>query len=294
MRFAFSALALIGLALTGSGCASEGAFAPQSERMADMTAGYEGSSGGETAPAEEANYRGAEKADDRESDGYLADRRGDDTLDIDDGEAPVRPRTKKGSKGRKKPGQTAVEPGRSSPLLIYTAHLDLAVFQVEATQKKVISLAKALGGFLSRQDGRIVVIRIPARSFETALDRIEGFGNVIRRQIDAKDVTEEFRDQTIRLRNLEAVRSRLEQLLLKADKVKDALEVQRELARVTGQIESIKGRLRFMEDRIAFSTISVNFQPTPTNDAANAAPAAFHLPFPWIEELGLRSLMDVR
>ena len=138
------------------------------------------------------------------------------------------------------------------------------------------------------------MIRIPARRFEAALDKIEGFGDVIRRQIEALDVTEEFRDQTIRLRNLEAVRARLETLLNKADKVKDALEVQRELARVTGQIEQIKGRLRFLEDRIAYSTISVNFQARPQNDAPGGAPPAFRLPFPWIQELGLQSLMDVR
>lgn len=263
-----------------SGCTSSG------ERMADSLA-YGGEGGGYEAEASSDEDRPGQ-ASPAPIDGALADR-GGDLLEIDDEQEPVRP-----AEGKRRPGETAVEPGRSTPLLIYTARLDVAVYQVQSTQKKVISLAKAMGGFLARQDGQVVVIRVPARRFETALDRIESFGDVIRRQIEAKDVTEEFRDQTIRLRNLEAVRARLETLLQKADKVKDALEVQRELARITGQIESLKGRLRFLEDRIAFSTISVNFQARPQNDAASAAPAAFHLPFPWIEDLGLRSLMDVR
>lgn len=273
-------LALSSLAL--SGCTSSG------ERMADSLA-YGGEGGGYEAEASSDEDRPGQ-ASPAPMDGALADAdRGGDLLEIDDEQEPVWP-----AEGKRRPGETAVEPGRSTPLLIYTARLDVAVYQVQSTQKKVISLAKAMGGFLARQDGQVVVIRVPARRFETALDRIESFGDVIRRQIEAKDVTEEFRDQTIRLRNLEAVRARLETLLQKADKVKDALEVQRELARITGQIESLKGRLRFLEDRIAFSTISVNFQPRPQNDAASAAPAAFHLPFPWIEDLGLRSLMDVR
>jgi uncharacterized protein DUF4349 len=284
VRYVFSVLAVIALSVGVAGCSSSGAMASQ-ERKADSWT-YGGDGGG---------YEGEASSDEELPnqapglmDGALADRGRGDLLEVDDDQEPVRP-----TKG-KRPGETAVEPGRSTPLLIYTAHLDVAVYQVQSTQKKVISLAKALGGFLARQDGQVVVIRVPARRFEAALDRIEGFGDVIRRQIEAKDVTEEFRDQTIRLRNLEAVRARLETLLEKADKVKDALEVQRELARITGQIESLKGRLRFLEDRIAFSTISVNFQPRPQNDAASAAPAAFHLPFPWIEDLGLRSLMDVR
>ncbi|HBP21698.1 MAG TPA: DUF4349 domain-containing protein [Planctomycetes bacterium] len=185
------------------------------------------------------------------------------------------------------------EPGRSSPLLIYNAKLHMAVFQVASTQKKVIALAKAKHGFLARQDDRSVVVRVPARAFQATLDAIEKLGDVNHRQIEARDVTEEFRDLTIRLRNFEVVRGKLEKLLERADKVKDALEVQRELTQITEQIERLKGRLRFLEDRIAFSTITIHFAPAPRDDAG-AAPPPFQLPFPWIRELGLSSLMDVR
>ncbi|MBL4846453.1 MAG: DUF4349 domain-containing protein [Planctomycetes bacterium] len=278
MRVPLTALALAGLTLVGC---SGGPFAPSDSKA---RAEYEPSGGG----SYEAEATPSEGADS----GPLADR-GRDLMEIDDQDEPV-DMPKGAKKAPRAPSGTAVEPGRSSPLLIYTASLDVAVYQVQATQKKVISMAKAMGGFLARQDGQVVIIRVPALRFEAALDKIESYGDVIRRQIEAKDVTEEFRDQTIRLRNLEVVRARLETLLSKADKVKDALEVQRELARVTGQIELIKGRLRYMEDRIAYSTISVNFQPRPQNDVAGGAPPAFRLPFEWIQELGLQSLMDVR
>lgn len=206
-------------------------------------------------------------------------------LDIADDEQP-------GAKAPR-PSGTQPEPGRSSPLLIYNATLHMAVFQVASTQKKVIELAKAKHGFLARQDDRTVVVRVPARQFQETLDAIEQLGDVNHRQIEARDVTEEFRDLTIRLRNFEVVRGKLEKLLERADKVKDALEVQRELTQITEQIERIKGRLRFLEDRIAFSTITVHFAPAPRDDAG-AAPPPFQLPFPWIRELGLSTLMDVR
>jgi len=189
-------------------------------------------------------------------------------------------------------GGTAVEPGRSRPLLIYQADLTLAVFEVASTQDRVVALAKRLGGFLSARDDRRVVIRIPAGRFEDALEGVSGLGDVLHEDVQALDVTEEFRDLTVRLRNAEVVRERLEELLEKADDVEDALAVQRELGKVTETIERIKGRLRFLEDRLAYSTITVRFQPrrTETIDRRDA----FRLPFPWLDELGLGTLLDLR
>jgi hypothetical protein len=266
-----------------AGCAGDYAMSPASERSADYGGEYEqdlaradssGEGGGTSAPGD---------------DGFLADAPSEETpsADIDDKGAPLRP-------APKAPSGAAVEPGRSTPLLIYTADLHLAVFQVQSTQKKLIALAKKLGGFLSRQSDQLVVVRVPARAFDQCLNGVEGLGDVVHRQVAARDVTEEFRDLAIRLRNFESVRAQLAKLLERANKVKDALEVQRELTKITENIERLKGRLRFLEDRIAFSTISVHFQPRPRDDAAGGAPPAFRLPFSWVHELGLQSLMDVR
>jgi len=255
--------------------------------------GYEDSYEDKAMPQAEASYDGmlSEGAPNRGFGGGGGDggapgqSPAEPVMDIADDEQP---RTK-----APRPAGTQPEPGRSSPLLIYNATLHMAVFQVASTQKKVIALAKAKHGFLARQDDRTVVVRVPARAFQATLDGIEKLGDVNHRQIEARDVTEEFRDLTIRLRNFEVVRGKLEKLLERADKVKDALEVQRELTQITEQIERIKGRLRFLEDRIAFSTITVHFAPAPRDDAG-AAPPPFQLPFPWIRELGLSTLMDVR
>lgn len=282
-------VALLGAACGASGCASsdsEASWAPM-QAEAGYASDEDGAEskrsfgGGTLAAAPPASPSEGPGGGGRGGQDALGD------LDVDDEGEPVRPQGER-------PADTAVEPGRSSPLLIYSASLHMAVFQVEATQKKVVALAKSLGGFLARQDDRSVVVRVPRRRFEQALNAVEGLGDVVHRQVEAKDVTEEFRDLTIRLRNLEAVRERLESLLAKAKDVKEALEVQRELTRITEDLERLKGRLRFIEDRVAYSTLTVFFQPRPQNDTTGGAPPAFTLPFPWVQELGLRSLMDVR
>lgn len=186
--------------------------------------------------------------------------------------------------------QTATDVA-SGPLLIYEAILNLAVYQVEENQRAVLTVAQEVGGYLARQDDSTVIIRVPADKFRDALARIEALGDVLHRNVQALDVSEEFRDVQIRLRNAEQVRDRLAQLLEQARNVEESLRIEHELERLTGEIESMKGRLRFLQDRIAFSTITVNFSP---KEEENLEGEIFHLPFDWLYNLGLRTLLNLR
>lgn len=183
----------------------------------------------------------------------------------------------------------ALAPGRQ--LLIYTAVLNLAVHHVEDQQNALVAIARAHGGFMARRSGSEVVIRVPAMRFEEALAATEALGDILGRTVDAQDVGEEFRDTQIRLRNLEAMRQRLEELLRLADNIEAALAVEQQLERVTTEIELLRGRLRSLEDRIAYSTITVHFRPRPT---AQERVDEFQLPFRWLHRLGLPRLMEVR
>jgi hypothetical protein len=178
------------------------------------------------------------------------------------------------------------------PLLIYQAELHLAVFEVEATQRAVLTIARELGGYLSYQDDTRVTIRVPAKKFQDSIEKLERVGDVVHRNIQAIDVSEEFRDTTLRLRNAEVVRERLEAILARAEKVEDALKVQAELGRVTELIETLKGKLRYMQDRIAYSTVTVHFQPRPSEQIGE--PEVYSLPFPWLDQLGLPALLNLR
>ena len=57
------------------------------------------------------------------------------------------------------------------------------------------------------------------------------------------------------------------------------------------RIERFKGRLRYLEDRIAFSTITVHFQPR-ARESLNK-PSTFRLPFAWLDRVGLRGLLEL-
>ncbi len=179
----------------------------------------------------------------------------------------------------------------SQPLLIYTAHLVLGVYEVEATQEAILGVVREVEGFLAQRSDQVIVVRVPAAQFQTALDRIEDAGDVLSRNVEAQDISEEYRDLAIRIRNAEAMRDRLERLLQQANTVEAALSVERELQRITEMIERMKGRLRFLSDRVAFSTITINFRALTQGEQINQDP--FRLPFGWLDQLGLSTLLSL-
>lgn len=74
---------------------------------------------------------------------------------------------------------------------------------------------------------------------------LEGLGRVTRHEMSQTDRTNEVVDYQARLANQKALRDRLRALVAgKVDKVHDLLEVERELARVQGEIDSLEGQIR--------------------------------------------------
>jgi uncharacterized protein DUF4349 len=166
----------------------------------------------------------------------------------------------------------------------------MAVFEVENAMKRIEELAKGMGGFLARREDKTIVIRIPADRFDEALHGVEKLGDMLHRNISAEDVTEEFRDLEVRLKAQKAVQERLTQLLAKATKVEESIAIERELDRITMEIDRIEGRMKFLRDRAAFSTITVTFQPKASE---NVSQSPFKMPTPWLSQLGLARLFQL-
>jgi hypothetical protein len=182
----------------------------------------------------------------------------------------------------------AVEAG--TPILIYTANVTVAVHHVEERQKELIALAREKRGFMSLQTANQLVLRIPAAHFEEIMQAIDEAGGILARQVRAEDVGQQYRDLRIRISALDTMRQRLEQLLARAENVQHALQVERELERVVTQLEQMKGQLRHLDDQIAYSTITLLFQPVQTPQVDEQ----FELPFRWLRELGVDRLMRLQ
>jgi hypothetical protein len=90
------------------------------------------------------------------------------------------------------------------------------------------------------------------------LAALERLGQVRNRQVSARDIGKQYLDAELQLQNLTVTMNRYEQLLGRAEKIPDVLTIEREITRLRGEIEQVKGNLRWMKDRAARSTIHVN------------------------------------
>ena len=257
-----------------------------------------GATGGAAAPQEEARFATA----DVPSPPPPKPQR---QIDRGDGDAPPPPpadlhkreldktvadNSAAGGSGGTSAGTNAVaaEPPHDAQMLIYTAHVTMSVYQVTPALDTIEGIARAMGGYLESRNDTQIQIRIPRTRFDEALHKVEASGDVIHRDVSAQDVTDAYVDLEARLKNARAVRDRLQALLEKAA-VKEALDIQKELERVTGEVEVLEGKLKLLSNKVAYSTIEVSFQARATA-AVQLAP---RLPFTWIGELGLPRLMNL-
>lgn len=177
------------------------------------------------------------------------------------------------------------------PLLIYRASFLLSVYEVDKTQATLTQAVEGLGGYVSAQTDTQITLRVPAAKFQQALRAVEGAGKVRARNVQASDVGDQYRDLELRLRTAELLRTRLEAMMARTEKVPDALAVQAELERIVREIEQLKGELRALADRIAYSTLVVEFRAEARPDLDDGA--VFRLPFAWLDELGLHHLLEL-
>lgn len=109
-------------------------------------------------------------------------------------------------------------------------------------------------------------IRATPDWIETFLGAIEGEteaagGEITQRSTRAEDLTREIIDTGARLDAQKTLQGRLLNLLERRDgELGDLLQIERELARVTGDIESIEAQLKTLRLRVSMSALDINYQ----------------------------------
>lgn len=134
----------------------------------------------------------------------------------------------------------------------------------------VRAAVSAAGGFVTSETlGRdeydvrqgTLTCRVPAERLDATVAAFQGMGRLISMSIQAEDITEQYVDLEARLRNQRQLETRLVALVDRpGNKVADLLEVEREVARVRGEIESLDGRKRLWDSQVALSTLTVELR----------------------------------
>jgi hypothetical protein len=151
--------------------------------------------------------------------------------------------------------------------IIKDGSISIQTNDIEACKKNVEALVKQLGGYidseyLQNNDEQIsydLKARIPANKFENMLTDLEnGKDEIKSKNIQSRDVTEEYVDIESRLANKQMYLKRYKELLTKASTVRDVLAIEEQIRIIQEEIESREGRLKFLNDQITYSTLDIN------------------------------------
>lgn len=150
--------------------------------------------------------------------------------------------------------------------IIKTASLRFQVKDYQKSHGLILSIVKQYEGYLASEDqynrtdriGNKIVIRVPATNLDRLIDSLQGQAAYLdHKSINATDVTEEFVDTEARLKAKREVEQRYLSVLKQAASVKDILEVESRLGQIREEIEATEGRLRYLNDQVAYSTVTL-------------------------------------
>ncbi|NJC28420.1 DUF4349 domain-containing protein [Neolewinella antarctica] len=155
---------------------------------------------------------------------------------------------------------------RAAAKIIKNGRLAFKVKNLALGKQRVDSLLRRNDAYYEREEyqtsygsiGYVLVIRVPVDNFELLLASLEGgTGQLTLKEVSASDVTEEYVDLGIRLENKLAYLAQYKEILKKARTIEEILQVQEKIRVIEEEIESKKGRLRFLDNKVGFSTIQV-------------------------------------
>jgi hypothetical protein len=185
-------------------------------------------------------------------------------------------------------------------MIVKNAELKLLVADTDVAIDRVAQVAADTGGYIISSRVRYdewlgksykyasVTIGVPVDQFEMAMRRMRQLAlQVVDESASGQDVTDEYVDLDSRLGNLIATRDRIRQFLDQATTVEESLRVNEQLAAIEEQIEQVQGRMNYLFDRAAYSTITVQLdpdlpQPTPApTPTPTPIPTPTPTPTPW-------------
>jgi len=151
--------------------------------------------------------------------------------------------------------------------IIKDGDISIKTNDIAVAKQRIDNLVKNLNAYYEQENLRNryneisydLTIRVPAENFEKLLSSIEQSKDEIKsKNIRTRDVTEEFVDLSTRLSSKKDYLKQYTVLLSKATKIKEILEIQEKIRNLQEEIESTEGRLRYLNDQVTFSTLSIN------------------------------------
>lgn len=151
-------------------------------------------------------------------------------------------------------------------LVVQESSLSLVVKNVREASDRIIDQAKSNGGYMvssslnqpEEAPFAMVVLRVPAKSLKEVLAQFCASAiKVSSENLVGTDVTDEYTDIEARLATLDKTKKKFEEIMDKAVRVEEILQVQREIINLQSQIDSLKGRQQYLAKTAELAKVTV-------------------------------------
>lgn len=152
------------------------------------------------------------------------------------------------------------------PKVIKTANVSIEVSDYLKSRQKVDSIVQKHKGYITNESfqetesirSNNITIRIPYQNFNALLCDVAAIAKKVDYQnIFTQDVTEEYIDIKTRLDNKLELERTYRKHLREAKNIEDILKIENKLAEIRSEIESAQGRLKYIDNQVNLSTVSL-------------------------------------
>jgi len=157
-------------------------------------------------------------------------------------------------------------------IIIKNSNMQLDILNFEKTADDIKNYVEGFDGYVSNMSSNIryvdengkefkygyLEVKIKSESFDEFIDFVENLGKVRNTNLSTQDVTNAYRDTVSSIKNLEITQDRLRDILTKSKNVEETLQIERELTRVRGQIDQLKGNVKNWDRLSKYATINIS------------------------------------
>lgn len=153
-----------------------------------------------------------------------------------------------------------------SKKIIKNGDLEIQVGNIKKAHQQVNEIVKSNNAYIQTErfnntdidEKQFFTIRVPHKNFDALINSFSnGIGSVLSKNIASDDVTEEYTDVSIKLANKKIYLEKYRDMLRSAKTTKDMLEIQENIRELEDEIDVAEGRLRFIDDRVNYSTLNL-------------------------------------
>lgn len=153
-----------------------------------------------------------------------------------------------------------------SKKIIKNGDLEIQVGDIKKAHQQVNEIVKSNNAYIQTErfnntdidEKQFFTIRVPHKNFDALINSFSnGIGSVLSKNISSDDVTEEYTDVSIKLANKKIYLEKYRDMLRSAKTTKDMLEIQENIRELEDEIDVAEGRLRFIDDRVNYSTLNL-------------------------------------